>query len=558
MFKLWEDIKDAHRFTKIVSVFAEEGLGHLVDNAKLKMHIRPSTLIKLKFKKENYETFSDTDLAIRLRKSFEKLGPTFVKFGQMLSVRPDLLPKEYIEEFEKLQDNVPPISFGAVKKQLKKELGQQINKLFCEFNKKPLASASLAQVHKAKLKDNTVVVVKVQRPNIEALIRSDLRILKSIANLIKNSEKFRFIDPPHLVNELEKTTLRELDFKMEAHHMIKFRDNFKDYKQIVVPKVYSSHTSQRILTQEFINGFPLNDLLDGKKPPFSVDKMKIAKLGLDAFVKQVIEDGLFHADPHPGNLFVLPGNKLAYLDFGMMGLLDSKVQKEFSMLIISLGTKNTAMAIEKVLGMSQFSRMSNNSKFKKELYGIIEKWYGQQRKHISVGNLIYKIIQNCSENNIRLPSKFIMLGRALFIYDGITEKLCPSIVIDKELGLATQKYITKKLDIFGIAKDIIRNKEKYLLLLEELPDMVDEFHKIERGDFEVHLAHEDITSLRDSLVVNRSLKSIGVLILGLGLSGGFYAAKNYGLIDLSLNSALLFSFGIFLPFFAGFVYLINR
>lgn len=557
MWKLWRDFKDARRLGEIVSVFAEEGLGHLIDDAKLKIHIRPSTLIKIKLRNKKYETASDKDLAIRMRKAFERLGPTFVKLGQVLSVRPDLLPQEYIEEFEKLQESTLPLKFNVIEKQVSKELGRPIKKIFRTFDKKPIASASLSQAHKATLWNGDEVLVKVQRPNIEPLIKSDLRILAFIVHTLK--DKYKYLDLPKVVNEFAHWTLKEIDFSTEAEFARHFADNFKDNKQIVIPKVYDKLSTQRIITFEFIRGISLNDFLEGKKAPFKVDKLKIARLGLDSFVKQVVIDGFFHADPHPGNILLLPGNRLAYVDFGMMGELDSSLRKDFMSLMLHLGNKDSSAAIDKLIEMSRFSKFVRLPQLKKELLDLFESWYGRQRSKFSVAHLLYREVLACSKHHLILPSKFTMLCRTLLVYDGVAHQLVPTIIIDEELAPIVEKYLAQRMNVLGIMKDLIKNKEKYLLMLTEIPEMFDTIKKIQHGEIEVHLAREDVDAMHRSISSQKNYKLFALLSIGATLAGSFlFVSTQENLLNLPMHYAFAGTAGLFLPFLFAFLYFIRH
>ena len=295
-------LENLKRVKYIVSILTKQGFGYFIERLNLKRYIPFKERIKLgKEKKEKKSA------PVRLRLALEELGPTFVKFGQLLSTRPDIIPEDFIKELSKLQDNVPPFSYRQVEEQIKKELGKPINEIFLYFDKKPIASASIGQVHEAKLKNGKKVAVKVQRPDIEKTINEDLDILTFFADIVdKHMPKFKIYNPKGLVEEFKKTIKKELNYRIEANNICRFYQNFKDSKTVVVPKVYQEYSTKKVLTMSFIEGTKISELWRIKEK--WLNKKVIAKNGANAFFKQILIDGFFHADPHPGNIFVLKNN----------------------------------------------------------------------------------------------------------------------------------------------------------------------------------------------------------------------------------------------------------
>src|SRR3989344_383419 len=302
MFHIIKEVRDIRRFSQILGVLAEEGFDYLVGKLGLGKYVPITKKLKSKLKGRD-----DRKPEVMLRRTLEKLGPTFIKFGQLLSVRPDLIPKEYCKELERLQDNVPPFSYSEAKEIIKKELGKDIEHIFLNFEKNPIAAASISQVYKAALKDGTKVAVKVQRPDVRHIMETDIEIMEYIARLIENNvEGIRRYKPLKIIKEFREWTEKELDFRLEARNAKRFYDNFKGSKTVSIPKVYDDFTTGKVLVLEFVEGVELHNLKEIKKRKINFNE--VIKNGFEAIMTQVFVHGIFHADPHPGNIIVKQNN----------------------------------------------------------------------------------------------------------------------------------------------------------------------------------------------------------------------------------------------------------
>ena len=316
-FLLNRRYQNLRRYRQIGEILLRHGFGYLIQQADL-IHILPPFRRIQSYKAQD----SSLSLATRIRLVFEELGPTFIKFGQILSTRPDLIPPDIIKELEKLQSDVQPVEFLKIQKQIEGELKCSLDQVFDYFEPQPLAAASIGQVHRGRLRDGTEVVVKVQRPNVRQVITADLEILYSLARSVNERLAKNNIDVIGMVSEFSRVLQKELDYTKEARNIERFRYNFRNVENVKVPEVYWSFTTEKILTMEFLDGHKLSEIATLKQ-----SKMDIAKIGniaAHAFMKQVFEDGFFHADPHPGNLLVLKDGRLGIIDFGMMGRIDEK------------------------------------------------------------------------------------------------------------------------------------------------------------------------------------------------------------------------------------------
>src|SRR3989338_5457975 len=318
--QLLKEVRDIERFTEILGVLFEEGFEFAIEEVKLS-HLIPfskKVAVGLKPKK-------DRKHEEKLRRTLERLGPTFIKLGQMLSVRPDLLPRPYIKELEKLQDEVKPFPFEQAKSTIEKELGKPLYDIFRTFDKKPIASASISQVHKAILKTGEKVAVKIQRQNITKQMLADIDIMRLLARMLqKHFPNVRAYRPEQVVQEFETWTKKELNFLTEASNAIRFKGNFTNSQTVHIPTVFTEYTTEKILVTEFIDGIELHHVDELKKK--GIDVGKALENGFNAVLKQVFEDGLFHADPHTGNILVLQDASVAFVDFGIVGHFDDKLK----------------------------------------------------------------------------------------------------------------------------------------------------------------------------------------------------------------------------------------
>lgn len=309
ILKVRKTYKGLKRYGRIASVFVRYGFGDIVDRLKVRYYL-PWQKKVFKGGVEGVEYLSTAE---RLRMAFEELGHTFIKLGQLLSCRPDLLPADFIKEFNKLQDRVQPFSFDDVKTIIEIQLGRSLTELFKHIDEKPVASASLAQVHRAKTVAGDNVAVKVQRPAIEEIIETDIRILYDFAFLFeRHLPESRYYEPIKLVDEFARTIRREIDFVREGRNIERFRKYFANDKTVYFPKVYWDLTSSKVLTTEFITGIKIANIEKLKEA--GLDCKTIAINGATLILKEVFEAHLFHADPHPGNLFVLENNVIAHVD----------------------------------------------------------------------------------------------------------------------------------------------------------------------------------------------------------------------------------------------------
>ncbi|HEX9162131.1 MAG TPA: AarF/UbiB family protein [Thermoanaerobaculia bacterium] len=382
--------------------------------------------------------------------ALKQMGPTYVKFGQLLSTRPDIVPPEYITALESLQDNLEPFSFGDVERTIEEELGAKISKIFEEFEARPVAAASLGQVHRAVLRDGREVVVKVQRPNVREQVRSDLDVLTEIAQTIEaHTDIGRKMNLSGAIEQARMVMLNELNYLQEARNTEILRENLSTFPQIYIPEVIHDLSSSRVLTTELVKGRKVSKLT-----PLSLIENNYAELAAvltRAYLKQICVDGVWHSDPHPGNVFVreIDGvTQIVLLDFGMVSRLSYELQDEIIKLLLAISSNRGAEAADSCVRMSEAQEHFDPVKFTREISTIISAVHGVSANEINTGQLIFNVIAIGNNNDLKAPPELAMLAKTLLHLDAITRRLDPEydpqlVIRDYAEQLMTQKLAQK-------------------------------------------------------------------------------------------------------------------
>jgi ubiquinone biosynthesis protein len=502
---------DVQRIRQIFTVLARHGYGHFVE----KLGLRDSRLLGIILPQPSTRTASNPE---RFRQVLEELGPTFVKFGQILSTRPDLIPPSYTDEFSMLQDNVPPFSFEEVEDQVRNELGAEICELFQSFDSKPVASASLAQVHRGNLKDGTQVAVKVQRPGIKPLIESDIDLLYLLARMTERSiPELSLYTPKKVIREFERAIMRELDFTIEAANAERFRANFNGNSEIYFPGVYSELSGKRILTMDFVEGVKITDT-----PLFGYDPKVIARLGLRAVVEMIFRDGFFHADPHPGNVFVMQGGRLAYLDLGLAGRVREEVRDKMLLLLLAITREDFEEVAQIFYKIGIKEDEVDMSEFRADVIDICEKHFGKPLKYMELGAFIKDIIEGSFRHRIRIPYEYALMCKALITMEGVGKKLDPDINIFKESHPYLVEIFKKRYNLDRASKDLTKTLITLSSVIQGAPPQIKGIlDSFESGRLKVRLEDSgaEKRAIRWETIINRLI--ITLLISTLALASLF-------------------------------------
>ena len=415
-------LRSVGRFRQIVVVFVKYGFGEILERVHLPVHLK--ALLRKPIGKRG--TGPE-----QLRMALEELGPTFIKFGQALSTRSYLLPADYAAELAKLQDRVRPFAFEDVEAIIKADLGDTPENLFSDFEREPFASASVAQVHMATLSDGEKVCVKVQRPSVRDTLELDTIILKELARLLElHVPESRQYDPSGIVKEFERTSRRELDFTLEAASMSIFAKNFADDPTIHIPRVFQDCSTPRVLTTEFIDGIKISDV--ERLRHANLDTRAVARAGARAVLKQVFEDGFFHADPHPGNLFVMPDGRIAPVDFGIVGRLTRSEVRSLAEILVGIveGDEENLMT-----AMDRFRMLPEGIERRDVLEDVMllsEKYSTRRLGDINFKELFGDMMSFMRRYRVQMRREFLLLGKALSLYEEVGRVLDPEFSMIEE------------------------------------------------------------------------------------------------------------------------------
>ena len=490
--RLTRTYRNIKRYRKILTILLRYGFDDVLDRLKIDYYIQLGKKIIPKFKAQELETITT---AQRLRLALEELGPTFIKLGQMLSVRPDLVPASFINEFQKLQDEVPPFSAAQAKEAIETQLGHSVEQLFSSFDEAPLAAASIAQVHRAVTKDNEQVVIKIQRPNIQSVIETDLNILFDLAGLIKRHiPESELYNPTGIVQEFAKTIRGELDFIREGRNIDRFRRNFEDDNTVFVTKVYWELTTERVLTMEFIDGIKISEL--DKLEKAGLDRKIIAYNGAQSILKQVFDHGFFHADPHPGNIFVLPNNVIAPLDYGMMGSLDEELMETVGNLLTAIVNKDVNKIIRAFTDIGIIENTLDVRGLKLDLTDFLDRYYQVPFSQLDIGKILSELTEIIRKHRIKLPSDLTLMGKTLVTEEGVGRILDPDFDIITMAKPYVEKLMVRKLDPRRHLKDFAATLDDISRIFKILPS---EFRaiitKIKKGELNIKIEHHGLDHL---------------------------------------------------------------
>jgi ubiquinone biosynthesis protein len=481
------------RYNQVISVLVKYGFEDLVSYMNEKKRF---AFIRRLLPKKIYASALSLNKWEKMRLVCEELGPTFVKFGQVLSNRPDLLPADFIREMEKLQNNVPPIKGELAVAVLENELRKKTPELFNWFESEAFASASMAQVHRAELKSGEKVVLKIQRPGIEEIIKSDIRMMYYLAEVFsKRIPSLKSFDPVGLVRNFEESIIKELDFIHESVNVQRFRNNYMqdsgEEQHVHSPSVYPAYTTGKVLCLEYIEGIKITDFEKLKEG--ELDRRVIAKRLVHAYFNQVFKYGFFHADPHPGNLLILPENVICFLDYGMMGSINRKDLEALGSLFLSVKSKDSRRIIRSIQQLSDTSIIRNYRELDNDINEFVQNYTFRAVHENELSSMMLQLKDIIVKHGLKAPTHFFLLIRSMVTVEGLVKQLDPDLDIEKVLRPYLLKLAAKHYNPVQFAKRVFNSVYEMGMYLDEFPrDIRNAMRRINSGEINVDLRHKGI------------------------------------------------------------------
>ncbi|MBB4824695.1 ubiquinone biosynthesis protein [Sporosarcina luteola] len=553
MFK--NKLKHSKRLQEILNAFLKNGLSHFL--FRLGLSKQDST------ESGPIEQVNLHDIGVKLRQALQELGPTFIKLGQISSTRRDLVPTEISSELAKLQDHVPPFPFEQVEEIIEYELGAPITQLFAEFHQKPLATASIGQVHAARLPTGERVAVKVQRPNIRPTVETDLSILANIARFLEDNtdwaETYHLRD---MIDEFSSSLTDELDYRIEGRNGERIAKQFAEDPYIRIPAVFWDYSTEKVLTAEMLQGIKANDIqqLDAE----GYDRRLIAQRIVDSMFYQVLEMGFFHGDPHPGNIFIRPENVISYMDFGMVGRLTEELKFHFASLIVNMRNGDTDGMIETFSDMGILPDDLDMRSFKRDLDTLQTKYYDVSLNEIHLGTIFMELFQVAYHHHVQIPSEISILGKAILTMEGLISELDPDFSIMKAVEPFGEKLMKERYNPLHLAQESLKQWMENYHILTHLPkDLKDITKTIKKGklqlDINVKQTHTFLNRLdqiSNRLSFSIILLSFSILMVGVIVGSAIAGERNllwdFPVIEAgSIIAGLMFLFLLYRIFRSG-------
>ena len=506
-----------NRYRQIITVLFKYGFGDLVDRLHVGQYLEIGMQMVSRKRRERVEKLTRSE---RLRMALEELGPTFVKMGQILSSRPDLIPVEFIEELSKLQDSVPPFPFSQVREIIEAELTSPIDEIFQKFEETPLAAASIGQVHRAQLKNGDDVIVKVQRPGIRAIIEVDLEILLHLATLIeRHIEEWEIHRPTRIVEEFASSLAKEIDYTIEASNAERFARQFTGNSSVYVPRIFMETTTKQVLTMEFIDGIKASEI--DKLDNAGLDRSIIASRGADLILEQVFKHGFFHADPHPGNVFIMPDNVICYLDFGMMGRVDRYAREHFADIVYGYVRRDESKIADAILKVVEWDKEPDRRVLERDISDFVESYLYKSLKDLHIADILQKLLELITTHGLRLPPDIFLMIKAMAQVEGLGLVLDPDFDMTERAAPFIKHIKLARLSPKRVVGDFLESGGDLVQLLKDIPGELRTILKqLRQGKASVIFEHRGLENLISGLdrSSNRIASSLIISSLIIGSS----------------------------------------
>lgn len=502
-------LRNLGRSREIATVLLNHGFGDVVDRLGLSRYLKWGRLLLFRKPKEAPKR----SRAERIRLALEDLGASYIKFGQVMSTRPDLIPADVIDELCKLQESVPPFASAAAIRAVERELGGAVDTLFAEFEVEPLAAGSLAQVHRARHHDGTPLAVKIRRPGVVKRVEGDLALMTELALLIeRHVPESEVFDPVGLVQHFTRTIRRELNFSREARTIDEFSRLFRNDATLYVPRVYWEHTSDAVLTMEFIEGCRTTDRETMTKR--NVCPREIAANGAHIFMKMAFEFGVFHGDPHPGNIRIRPDGSIGLLDYGMVGMLEEEKRELLVDLFLAITRQDVRNAVNVIQSVGEPHRPIDLTLLRADVRDFVENYYGLPLERLKIGNMLSDFVSILLNHGIRCPGDLMLLIRALVTLEGVARDLDPQFNLASELAPHVERIVKERYNPKRVTNRLIEESQTLLRLAHNMPrHLGTTLEKLSKNELQVNMQHTGLEHL-----ITEVDRSSNRLVIGLVLS----------------------------------------
>lgn len=511
-------VRDLSRLHDIAAILIRYGFGDLASRMGL-THALERAGLRYKRAAE----YAHLPASTRVRRALEEMGPTFIKLGQVLATRVDLFEPDWIAEFGKLQDSAPPVPYEDIRQQLFEDLGAHPEELFASFNTTPIAAASIAQVYQARLDDGSEVIVKVRRPGIRPIIEADLRWLMRLSELAESeSPELRSFRPKEVVRQFALSLRRELDFAVECRNAERISQNFSGYtdplqpaesQPIVIPRVYWQWTGERVCVQEYIDGIPGRKL--AAVDDAGLDRKMLARRGARAVLKMIVEDGFFHADPHPGNVFYLPANRIAFIDFGMVGRMTDERREQLIHLLLGLVEHDPRRVLDVMLDWTG-NGVQDEAGLTLEIQTFLDQYHGLPLKQLRLGSMLSDLVSILREHQLMLPADMALLVKAFISLEGMGRELDPDFDIAGEAMPMLEHSLRARYTPAALLKRGGRAITEALTLIAGLPhDLSQLLRAARRGRLEIHIDIANLKHVGNQLDGAANRLAIGIVVAAL-------------------------------------------
>ncbi|MBI4684828.1 MAG: AarF/ABC1/UbiB kinase family protein [Nitrospirae bacterium] len=545
LFKLRSTYKNLSRVGQIVNVFWKYEFGYIIDQIRLNRFVPLRKRLKAF---GQWPPVKGQTIPERLRMAFTELGPSFIKLAQLLSARPDLITVQYANEFKKLQDKVPQFPSEEAKKIIEEETHFRINQIFSNFQDEPIAAASIAQVHHGVLFDGSDVIIKVQRPNIEEQIETDINILTTIAQLMeKYIPESRFFNPIGIVEEFSKTVRKELDFFEEAKNSYRFKKNFEGNPDVYIPRIHGKFTTGKVLVMERIEGVRIDDIAAIEAQ--GLDRKNLAKIGVNAYFKMTLEDGFFHADPHPGNIFAMPTGQIGFMDFGIVGRVTDEMKETMANTFLALINKDFDRLIDQYIELGlvpdEIDLIAFRKGFKADLVDFLEPMYGLTLKDINFSEYMDTVTHLAIKHNMKIPSDLLLVNKAMLILENIGRELDPNFDFTAAAEPYASKLVREKFSPSRIYEKTKRNIEEITDFVALFPRQMKQIvRKVLKDDIHFKLTHIGLERFIRDMDKSSNRISFSMIVSSVILSSAIMHATGVGpkIFGVSILALLAFGF----------------